>query len=127
MLEAESTTQESTESSGNSALWSDVWRRMAQNRMALIGMVALIIISSLCILAPWIAPYGYEQQDLMLGAAGPSSEHWFGTDVLGRDLMTRVLFGWPCVSYGWFCRDYGGIDHRSDLGNGGWLCRRLGR
>jgi len=45
------------------------------------------------VLAPWITPYGYEEQNLGLGATGPSWQHWIGTDTLGRDLFTRVLYG----------------------------------
>ena len=41
----------------------------------------------------WIAPYSYEAQDLSLGAVGPNSSHWLGTDILGRDLFTRILYG----------------------------------
>jgi len=56
----------------------------------LIIVLALIFIS---IITPWIAPYGYEEQNLELGATPPSLAHWFGTDVFGRDLLTRVMYG----------------------------------
>jgi oligopeptide transport system permease protein len=76
-----------------SSLWHDAWIRLRKNRMAVIGGVALIVITLLCLLAPLISPYGYEQQDLLLGAAGPSAQHWLGTDVFGRDQLTRILYG----------------------------------
>ena len=44
-------------------------------------------------LTPWIAPYGYETQNLSLGASPPSSSHWLGTDIHGRDLLTRLMYG----------------------------------
>ena len=45
------------------------------------------------LITPWIAPYGYETQDLLLGASNPSAAHWLGTDTLGRDLLTRMMYG----------------------------------
>ena len=47
----------------------------------------------LAVLAPLIAPYSYYYQDLNLGASPPSAEHWLGTDILGRDLLSRILYG----------------------------------
>ncbi len=61
--------------------------------MALFGATVMIFMTLMAILTPWIAPYTYEAQDLQLGAAGPSSTHWLGTDVLGRDLLTRIMHG----------------------------------
>lgn len=83
------------EDSGNdsSALWADVWRRLRKNHLAVFGILVLLVFGTLSILAPWIAPYSYDQQDLLLGAAPPSWQHWLGTDVLGRDLLTRILYG----------------------------------
>ena len=47
----------------------------------------------IALLTPWIAPYGYAQQNLELGATPPSAAHWLGTDVFGRDLLTQVMYG----------------------------------
>lgn len=75
------------------SLWQDAARRLRRNRMAVAGAVILAIIGLACLLAPWLSPYGYEQQDLVLGAAAPSHAHWLGTDSFGRDLLTRILYG----------------------------------
>ncbi len=75
------------------SLWQDALRRLAKNRLAVFGLVTLLLLMLLALLTPWIAPYGYEQQDLALGAAPPSWQHWMGTDVFGRDLLTRILYG----------------------------------
>ena len=75
------------------SLWRDAWIRLRKNRLAVIGGMTLIVVTLLCLLAPFVSPYGYEQQDLVLGAAGPSARHWLGTDVFGRDLLTRILYG----------------------------------
>jgi oligopeptide transport system permease protein len=76
-----------------SSLWHDSWVRLRRNRLAVIGGITLIVISLLCVLAPWICPYGYEQQNLQMGAVGPTLQHWLGTDTFGRDLLTRILYG----------------------------------
>jgi oligopeptide transport system permease protein len=75
------------------SLWKDAWRRLRRNRLALAGMVVVAFMVIVSIITPWIAPYSYEAQDLALGAAPPNAKHWFGTDVHGRDLLTRVLYG----------------------------------
>ena len=75
------------------SLWGPVWQRLCQNRAAVISMVLLAILVTASLFAPWLTPYSYEQQDLALGASPPSAQHWFGTDVIGRDLLTRLLYG----------------------------------
>ncbi|MDR2216111.1 MAG: ABC transporter permease [Nevskiaceae bacterium] len=75
------------------SLWQDAWVRLRRNRLAVAGGIALALITLLCVFAPLLLPYGYEQQDLVLGAAPPSWQHWLGTDVFGRDLLTRILYG----------------------------------
>jgi oligopeptide transport system permease protein len=53
----------------------------------------LITMVLLALLTPLIAPYGYEAQNLDLGASPPSAAHWLGTDIFGRDLLTQILYG----------------------------------
>ena len=76
-----------------SSLWRDALVRLRKNRLAVGGLIVLSALLVLSLLTPWIAPYGYEEQDLALGASPPSPGHWFGTDLLGRDLFTRMLYG----------------------------------
>lgn len=75
------------------SLWMDAWRRLQENRLAVLGGAILIFVVLVSIIGPWFSPYSYEEQDLALKATGPSAKHWFGTDPLGRDLLTRVLYG----------------------------------
>ncbi|NKB25331.1 MAG: ABC transporter permease subunit [Kiritimatiellae bacterium] len=75
------------------SLWKDSYERLRKNKLAMAGGVVLIILSIIALLAPWIAPYTYESQNLELGATGPSKAHWLGTDILGRDLLTRLIYG----------------------------------
>ncbi len=75
------------------SLFNDAFARLKKNKLALFGLIVLSFMAVVAILTPWIAPYPYELQNLDLGASPPSLQHWFGTDVLGRDLFTRVLYG----------------------------------
>ena len=81
------------EAEDGASLWHDAWLRLKKNRAAVTGGVVLIVMVVLAILTPWIAPYGYEAQNLDLGATPPSAAHWLGTDIFGRDLLTQILFG----------------------------------
>ncbi len=75
------------------SLWQDAFRRLRRNRLALFGAAILTFAILLAAVTPLIAPYEYDAQDLELSAAPPSSAHWLGTDYLGRDLLTRILYG----------------------------------
>ena len=77
----------------NSSLWQDAARRLIQNRAAMIGGITILLLVILAVFAPWIAPYSYSYQNLDIGASPPSVEHLLGTDVLGRDLLSRLLYG----------------------------------
>ncbi|HWG86008.1 MAG TPA: ABC transporter permease [Deinococcales bacterium] len=70
-------------------------RRFRKHRLAQGGLVMLVILSLLAILAPFLTPYGFDAQDVeLLGMPTPPSlEHLMGTDPLGRDLFTRILYG----------------------------------
>jgi oligopeptide transport system permease protein len=77
---------------GNS-LWHDAWLRLRKNKLAVFGMWALAVIAVACVFGPFFSHYGYEEQNLDLGAAPPSGAHWLGTDTLGRDLLVRLFYG----------------------------------
>ena len=77
----------------NSSLWSDALRKLLKNRAAMFGVFILVSLIILAILAPVISPYPYDYQNLELGASAPSSAHFLGTDTLGRDLLSRLLYG----------------------------------
>ena len=81
------------EAEDGASLWHDAWLRLKKNRAAVTGGVVLVVMVVLAILTPWIAPYGYEAQNLDLGATPPSAAHWLGTDIFGRDLLTQILYG----------------------------------
>lgn len=75
------------------SLWRDALRRLYRNKMAVAGgMVALIMIAA-ALLAPLIAPYDPVKQDYNFVLSPPSPEHPMGTDGLGRDVLSRLIFG----------------------------------
>ena len=71
----------------------NAWRRLQKNKTATFGLCLLAILVVLALLAPWLSPYSYSEQDLALGPSAPSGAHWLGTDLFGRDLLTRMLYG----------------------------------
>lgn len=73
--------------------WRDSLRSLIKNKLALIGAGLILFFIVLAILAPWVTKFPFDQTNLENRLQGPSPEHWFGTDDLGRDLFTRVAFG----------------------------------
>jgi oligopeptide transport system permease protein len=82
-----------SEAEQGTSLWQDAWLRLRKNRMALFGLGVLSLFILVALLTPWLAPYGYADQNLELGATPPSAQHWLGTDIFGRDLMTQIMYG----------------------------------
>lgn len=70
-----------------------VVKQMSYNRAATIGAVILLVEIILAVLAPVIAPYDYNAIDITSAMQGPSAAHWFGTDDMGRDILSRILIG----------------------------------
>jgi peptide/nickel transport system permease protein len=68
-------------------------RRFARHRLAMFGLVVLILMALVAIFAPFIAPYPYYEQDLMHARQPPSPEHLLGTDTFGRDVLSRLIYG----------------------------------
>lgn len=73
--------------------WADVWRRFKANKLAIFGLILLIAIILLLFLGPTISGKDYQYINAEIKNRGPSAEHWFGTDDMGRDLFTRVCVG----------------------------------
>jgi oligopeptide transport system permease protein len=77
-----------------SSLWNDAWRRLARNRPAILSLFVLGLIFTLCFIGPLLpCVQSPSAIDLTQATALPSAAHWFGTDPLGRDLFSRVLYG----------------------------------
>ncbi|MEP6972399.1 MAG: ABC transporter permease [Betaproteobacteria bacterium] len=72
---------------------ADVFGRLASHKGALLGLLFLLVLILTSSLARWILPFDPLIQDFTAILQGPSSVHWFGTDELGRDILTRVVFG----------------------------------
>ena len=77
----------------STTFWKDAWRRLKKNRVAMASIVVLLLIVIMAIVAPMVSPYDYATQDIFAVNKGPSAEHWFGTDTLGRDIFTRCWIG----------------------------------
>ncbi|MBM3470153.1 MAG: ABC transporter permease [Armatimonadetes bacterium] len=68
-------------------------RRMPLNRSGALGLIVVALVVGVAVLAPLITPYGPADSDLVKTLQPPSRAHWMGTDQLGRDLFTRILYG----------------------------------
>jgi peptide/nickel transport system permease protein len=72
---------------------SDFWNRFLKNKMAVAGSLVVLLLFAVSLLAPWIAPFDPNEIDLAQVLAAPSSAHLFGTDQLGRDVLSRMIWG----------------------------------
>jgi oligopeptide transport system permease protein len=76
-----------------SSLSQDAIARLRRNKVGMASFYFLLLLILIAAITPWIAPYTYDAQNLALGAAPPSADHWLGTDTLGRDQLTRIMYG----------------------------------
>lgn len=86
----------SIESSGEvitNTFWSDFISSFFKNKMAVIGAVVVVIVMLLAILAPVVSPYDPYKVNMSLQFDSPSSAHWIGTDMYGRDVLSRIIYG----------------------------------
>ncbi len=77
----------------NNNSWKDALDRLVSNKLSFVGSLYILFIIFLALITPLIAPYDYAYQNLELGPSPPSFDHWLGTDTLGRDLLTRMMYG----------------------------------
>jgi ABC-type dipeptide/oligopeptide/nickel transport system permease subunit len=73
--------------------WGELWRRLRRNRPAVVGLIIAVLMYVTAIFAPWLAPYGYDEQNLDAVEQPPSWAYPLGTDEVGRDLLSRIIWG----------------------------------
>lgn len=76
-----------------SSLWRDAWRRLRRNKLAVTGLMVIILLVLVAAFGPWVTPYDFLSQNLDARNLSPSWAHPFGTDDLGRDVMSRLIYG----------------------------------
>lgn len=75
------------------SFWKDAWRRLKQNKLAMVGLWVLLLLTMMAIIGPSLNGNTYYDTNLKLKNLAPSGDYWFGTDDLGRDMFTRVWYG----------------------------------
>ena len=73
--------------------WRRAWRRLQRRRGALLGLAVVLVFVVLALFAPWIAPHDPIATSWSAIRKAPSAQHWFGTDEIGRDVLSRVIWG----------------------------------
>jgi len=91
-------TERTTPAASGGSLLFEAWLRFRRNRLAMIGLVMVITVILVAVLATWISPYDPLKQLIWtegkaVRLASPSAKHWFGTDLYGRDILSRIIFG----------------------------------
>jgi oligopeptide transport system permease protein len=75
------------------SLFKDALIRLTTNKLSLFSLIYIVSLVVMALITPFVAPFDYAYQDLSLGASAPSADHLLGTDTLGRDLLTRMMYG----------------------------------
>jgi dipeptide transport system permease protein len=73
--------------------WPDVWRRLKKNKLAMAGLIAIVVLGLMAIIGPYLNGFTFYSQDFAVKNLRPNAVHWFGTDTMGRDLFTRTWYG----------------------------------
>ncbi len=73
--------------------FQDAWRRLKENKLALLGLITIMLITMLSIFGPMFSGYSYDTQELSIANQGPSGAHFLGTDKFGRDMLIRIFYG----------------------------------
>ena len=73
--------------------WVQAWRRFRSNRLAVLGLIVVMLLIFTAIFADWLVPYDPTYQFRGMRGAAPSADHWLGSDYNGRDLLSRVIAG----------------------------------
>ncbi|MEO8311398.1 MAG: ABC transporter permease [Caldimonas sp.] len=73
--------------------WAVAWRRLRRRRGAMIGLVVVALFVAAALFAPWLAPFDPIETSWSAIRKAPSAAHWFGTDDIGRDVLSRVIWG----------------------------------
>jgi len=73
--------------------WLEAWRRLLKSRIGIAGLGIIIMLLLVAIFAPYIAPYGPSETNILARYKAPSSEHLLGTDEMGRDILSRIIYG----------------------------------
>lgn len=76
----------------SSMLW-ETWYRLKKSKLAMVGLAILLFVVFIAVFAPWIAPYGYDDQNPTMALTFPCKEYPFGTDNFGRDILSRMIYG----------------------------------
>lgn len=74
------------------SLWGDAFRRLMHNKLSMLGLFIVCITYVIALIGPYITPYDYLEQNLMEISQPPSADHWLGTDNVGRDYLSRMLY-----------------------------------
>ena len=77
----------------SSGMWGDAWKRLRKNRLAMLGLIVLVIFALVAIFADFVAPYHYAEQHLDKTFLLPCREFPLGTDNTGRDILSRIIYG----------------------------------
>lgn len=74
-------------------LWKDAWKRLLRNKLAVFGLILVLFFLFLAVFADVLAPYAYDKQYLKDANKGPSAQYLLGNDPLGRDILSRLIYG----------------------------------